>query len=107
MAVAFSVYYLKEKERKDMRRVDEVRYSTSAKNFIKKASPQLKEQIKENIEKLKVVPSEGDIKPMQGYSDGRKWLRFGKYRIVFRYEEDGSLLILDIIDVGPRGDIYK
>ena len=90
-----------------MRIVDEVRYSTSAKNFIKKASPHLKLQIRENIEKIKVIPSEGDIKPMQGYSDGRKRLRFGKYRIVFRYEENGLLLILDILDVGPRGDIYK
>lgn len=90
-----------------MRIVDEVRYSTAAKNFIKKATPQLKMQIKENIEKIKVIPSEGDIKLMQGYSDGRKRLRFGKYRIVFKYEDDGTLLILDILDVGPRGDIYK
>jgi len=90
-----------------MKIVDEVRYSTAARNFIKKASPQLKFQIKENIEKLKTVPCEGDIKLMHGYSDGRKRLRFGKYRIVFRYEETGTLLILDIIDVGPRGDIYK
>lgn len=90
-----------------MKRVDEVRYSTAAKNFIKKASPKLKEQIKVNIEKIKTIPSKGDIKPMQGYSDGRKRLRFGKYRIVFRYEEDGTLLILDIIDIGARGDVYK
>ena len=84
-------------------------YKTSHKSLIicKKANPQLKMQIKENIEKIKVIPSEGDIKPMQGYNDGRKRLRFGKYRIVFKYEEDGLLLILDILDVGPRGDIYK
>ena len=95
------------RKRGKMKRVDEVRYSAAAKNFIKKANPQLKMQIKENIEKIKVIPSEGDIKPMQGYNDGRKRLRFGKYRIVFKYEEDGLLLILDILDVGPRGDIYK
>ena len=44
---------------------------------------------------------------MQGYSDGRKRIRFGKYRIIFRYEDSGTLLILDIIDIGSRGDIYK
>lgn len=90
-----------------MKLVDEVRYSTSARNFIKKANPSLKRQIKETIEKIKVIPSTGDIKPMQGYSDGRKRIRFGKYRIIFRYEESVVLLILEIIDIGSRGDIYK
>ena len=90
-----------------MKLVDEVRYSTSARNFIKKASPSLKRQIKETIEKIKVIPNTGDIKPMQGYSDGRKRIRFGKYRIIFRYDDSGTLLILDIIDIGSRGDIYK
>jgi len=90
-----------------MKKVDEVRYSTSAKNFIKKASPKLREQIRETIEKIKVIPSEGDVKLMKGFADGRKRIRFGKYRIIFRYEENGVLLILDIIDIGPRGDIYK
>lgn len=90
-----------------MRVVDEVRYSASARKFIKKASPKLKEQIKENIDKLKVLPCSGDIKPMEGYDDGRKRLRFGKYRIVYRHDDNGILLILDIIDIGPRGDIYK
>jgi len=87
--------------------VDEVRYSTAAKNFIKKADAKLKEQIKETIEKIKMIPNTGDVKPMQGYSDGRKRIRFGKYRIVFRYDEEGHLVILYIVDIGPRGDVYK
>ena len=44
-----------------MKLVDEVRYSTSARNFIKKADPSLKRQIKETIEKIKVIPGTGDI----------------------------------------------
>ena len=87
--------------------VDDVRYSATAKKFIKKAEPRLKKQIKENIDKLKVLPCEGDIKPLEGYNDGRKRLRFGKYRIIFRHDDNGILLILEIIDVGLRGDIYK
>ena len=90
-----------------MKKVDEVRYSTSAKNFIKKADPKLKTLIKETIEKIKVIPNEGDVKAMKGFTDGRKRIRFGKYRIVYKYEENDVLLILDIIDIGPRGDIYK
>ncbi len=56
---------------------------------------------------LKHLPAPGDIKPLEGYSDGRKRLRIGSIRIIFRYGEDNTLLILYIIDIGNRGDIYK
>ena len=51
---------------------------------------------------------QGDIKPMQGFSDGRQRLRIGKYRVVFLYvtDQDGSQG-LHVIDIGSRGDIYK
>lgn len=87
--------------------VDKVIYSKEALKFIKNSDAKLKNIIKEQIEKLKKYPPKGDIKNMQGYSDGTKRLRFGKYRILFRYDEDGNLLILQIINIGPRGDIYK
>lgn len=90
-----------------MQTVDEVRYSASARNFLKKASPKLKLQIKNCIEGLRCLPPEGDIKTLQGYSDGRKRARVGKYRIIFRYDSDSTLIILSILDIGARGDIYK
>lgn len=31
----------------------------------------------------------------------------GNIGIIFRYEEFGVLLILEIIDIGSRGDIYR
>ena len=51
---------------------------------------------------------QGDIKPMQGFSDGRQRLRIGKYRVVFLYvtDQDGNQG-LHVIDIGSRGDIYK
>ena len=39
--------------------------------------------------------------------DGRKRLRIGSIRIIFRYDEDNNLLFLSILDIGNRGDIYK
>lgn len=90
-----------------MKNVDVVKYSTSAKNFIKKADPKLKKQIKDTIKGIMKIPSEGDIKPMSGFSDNRMRIRFGKYRIIYRYDEEGTLLILYIMDIGSRGDIYK
>ena len=90
-----------------MKHVNEVRYSKDARNFIKKAEPKLKLSLQQAIESLKTIPAEGDIKPMEGYKDGRMRLRVGKYRVIFRYSEDNTLLILYIIDIGSRGDIYK
>jgi mRNA interferase RelE/StbE len=49
----------------------------------------------------------GDIKLLQGYSDGRMRLRIGKYRIVFNYMVENDEEVLYIMDAGSRGDIYK
>lgn len=89
-----------------MRTVDEVRYSKDARNFLKKADEKTKSLIREGIEGLKTIPSSGDIKPLEGFKDGRMRLRVGKYRVIYRYE-DGIVFVLLIIDIGSRGDIYK
>ena len=44
---------------------------------------------------------------MQGYDDGRKRLRVGSWRIVYRIDSQNKVEILWIIDIGNRGDIYK
>jgi mRNA interferase RelE/StbE len=88
--------------------VDEVRYSKAALKFIKSRTPKEKQHLKAIIEEnLKVLPPKGDIKPLQGFSDGRKRLRVGGVRIIFTYDTDGKLLVLSIIDIGNRGDVYK
>ena len=56
---------------------------------------------------LTLTPPEGDIKILQGYSDGRQRLRVGKYRVIFRFISDDQIEIVYIIDIGARGDIYK
>ena len=43
---------------------------------------------------------------MQGYSDGRKRLRVGKYRVIFKFVSYDEIVIW-VIDIGSRGDIYK
>ena len=44
---------------------------------------------------------------MQGYSDGRLRLRVGGYRVIFRFDKDGQLEILQIINIDARGGVYK
>ena len=34
-------------------------------------------------------------------------MRVGKYRVIYRYTEDGEVEILIVMDIGSRGDIYK
>lgn len=43
---------------------------------------------------------------MQGFADGRLRLRVGKYRVVYKYIGTNAV-VLYIIEVGSRGDIYK
>lgn len=44
---------------------------------------------------------------MQGYTDNRKRLRVGSWRIIYKYGAEAQVEILFIIDIGNRGDIYK
>lgn len=65
-----------------------IKYSKQATKAIKKLPQDVAKLVKSAIEGLTETPPKGDIKTMQGYSDGIKRLRW-------------------IIDVGSRGDIYK
>ena len=84
-----------------------IEYSKDSLKFLAKADKELVSKIRKAIQGLTLKPAVGDIKPMQGYKDGRMRLRVGKYRIIFKYGNDGELEILFIIDIGSRGDVYK
>lgn len=76
----------------------QITYSKKAKKFIQKQDKPTQLRLFTAIDKL---PLEGDIQKLQGTSGFR--LRVGNYRIIF----DVNGLIVDIIDVGNRGQIYK
>ena len=67
-------------------------YSKKALKFLKK------QDIVAAIDRL---PAEGDIKKLQGVNGYR--LRVGTFRVLF----DVNGIIIDIIDIGNRGQIYK
>lgn len=85
----------------------EIRLDKKAKKFIEAQDKVTKQRIRKGIEGLIQKPPIGDIRTMQGYSDGRLRLRIGKYRIIYRYISDGHIEILHIMDIDSRGDIYK
>lgn len=91
-----------------MKKVDKVVYSKTATKFIKSRTPKEKEKLQKIInDNLCEVPEKGDIKILKGFSDSRKRLRVDSYRIIYRYDENNDLFILNIIQIGNRGDVYK
>lgn len=73
-------------------------YSKKAEKFLRKQDSITRKRLILAIGKL---PLEGDIKKLQGV-DGYR-LRVGDFRILF----DVNGVIIDIIEIGNRGQIYK
>lgn len=84
-----------------------IEYAKKAVKYIESLNKTTKQRIKAGIEGLVEKPPKSDIKTLQGYSDVRKRLRIGKYRIIYNYRKDGKIEILCIMAVDTRGDIYK
>lgn len=84
-----------------------IEYAKKAVKYIESLDKPTKQRIKAGIEGLTENPPKGDIKIMQGFSDGRKRLRIGKYRIIYNYNQDEEIKVLYIMSVDTRGDIYK
>ena len=84
-----------------------IRYSKDALKFLSRLDKKLVLRIRRAIEGLTLTPPEGDIKSMQGYSDERKRLRIGQWRVIFKYGTENTIDILFVLAIGNRGDIYK
>jgi len=88
-----------------------IEYAKIAYKFINEQNSKTKKRIREAVYGLTEKPPRGDIKTLQGYSDGRKRLRKGEFRIIFKFLLDKSEKepneILYIMDIGVRGNIYK
>lgn len=72
-----------------------------AMKFLLKQPQEQRERILKAIQGL---PTVGDIKPMSGYK-GLYRLRVGSYRVIYSLEDD--LLIVRVMTIGNRGDVYK
>lgn len=84
-----------------------IRYSKDALKFLSKLDKKSVGRIRDAIAGLTCNPPVGDIKTMQGYDDGRKRLRVGSWRIIYRRKNEETVEIIFVIDIGNRGDIYK
>jgi len=84
-----------------------IEFSKNAGKAIRSLAPSLQKNIMTRIQGLLQFPPIGDIQPMQGYPQGVFRLRVGQYRVVFQNAVENSEKTVYIIEVGPRGDIYK
>ena len=84
-----------------------IKYSKDSLKFLSKLDSKTVARIRAAIHGLTLTPPKGDIKVMQGYSDNRKRLRVGSWRVIYRYGLENEIEILFILDIGNRGDIYK
>lgn len=76
-------------------------FEKSAKKFILKQPPEQQKRLFLAINKL---PFEGDFKKMKGYTNYYR-LRVGDYRVI--YTKEDQILVIRVINVGNRGDVYK
>ena len=84
-----------------------IEYSRTAAKALQRMDRALRIRMRDAIEGLTQTSPKGDIKPMEGKPAGHYRLRVGGYRVIYRYDHDGVMTVLYILDVGPRGDIYK
>lgn len=69
--------------------------------FLQKQQQAQRERLLRAIQGL---PDNGDIKPMSGHENLYR-LRVGTFRVL--YTIIGDLLIVRVLNIGNRGDVYK
>lgn len=77
-----------------------IKLTKKAEKFIKKQDRNTQKRIIKAITEL----PEGDIKKLKGMEDLYR-LRVGDFRVIF--EKEDMKLIIIVIDIGNRGQIYK
>ncbi|MBU9722739.1 MULTISPECIES: type II toxin-antitoxin system RelE family toxin [Bacillaceae] len=83
-----------------------VKIRKPAAKYYQKLSPKLKNKVKEVINQLSVNPySIPNVKPLEGSNHDDYRIRIGSLRLLYRVQNEQLVII--VIDIGPRGDIYK
>lgn len=81
-----------------------VRLSAKAEKAYRKLPASVRHRIDQKLEYLRATPRGSDTKKLVGQMNAYR-TRVGDYRIV--YEINDTELIVWIIDIGNRGDIYR
>lgn len=85
-----------------------VRVSSKAEKYLHKLSKPIKERCKKELISLCVYEDprqHPNVEPLLGPLRGFHRLRVGRYRIVFEIIKEGG--IIAVVNIAPRGDVYK
>ncbi len=82
----------------------EIKISKSASKQIKKLSSELQERIQDRIDNLAIEPRPDGVKKLKGRENGYR-IRVGDYRILYDIFDD--VLLITVVEVGHRSNIYK
>lgn len=77
--------------------------SKNANRYLAKIDKNTRNRIITAIKGLQKKPMVGDIKKLKGEMNNQMRLRVGEFRVLFEIKYD----IIEIIDIGARGGIYK
>ena len=83
----------------------QLRYRRQARNYLARLPFKIKSRILDQLHQIQENPDDPtlDVDKLKGESGYR--LRVGQYRIIYtRYEDQ---LIIEVVRIKPRGDIYK
>ncbi|MDF5737094.1 MULTISPECIES: type II toxin-antitoxin system RelE family toxin [unclassified Nostoc] len=82
----------------------EVKFSKGAKRQFRKLPLDVQERIQTKINELAIEPRPNGVKKLQ-CDDNSYRVRVGDYRVI--YELDDDVLIVTVIKIGHRSEIYK
>jgi len=84
----------------------EINLSSDSRKYLSKLDKPTRNRIMDHLNILSENPrnSEMDIKKLHGRL-GLYRLRIGSYRVLYTIEN--KMLIIFIVTIGPRGDVYK
>ncbi|MBR2207932.1 MAG: hypothetical protein IJ859_03890 [Synergistaceae bacterium] len=93
---------------KDVRVKVRVRYEKDAKKFFDKHKD-IQRQYEVSAEEFFTGehPEKIDVKPIKGKQGEYYRMRLGKWRVIFTYDEELMVVIVNSIMAGSRGDVYK
>jgi mRNA interferase RelE/StbE len=83
----------------------QLKYRRQARNYLARLPIKIKSRIVEKLHEIKENPDDPnlDVDKLRGESGYR--LRVGQYRVIYTLNK--SQLIIEVVRIRPRGDIYK
>ncbi len=80
-------------------------FTKQATQFLRRLSRNEAQRLRENLEQLAIDPAslQNNITPLRGRPGYR--LRVGDWRVLYEQKED--LLVILVLKIGARGDVYR